>query len=124
MAVSVRQWLERRRLILQHIQPLPTLGTTYHTPHIAVALYLPRITTGGHGRARWVVDRWLLWAMDTFRSGQTWHQVVAHAGGRGGPLLGGIWADLWGPLRDSWLQAAGRGGWGQCTRVARYGNSL
>ena len=72
------------------------------TRHIAVALYLPRITTGGHGRARWVVDRWLLWAKDTFRSGKAWGQVVGHAGGRGRPLLGWIWRVVRPPRRDSW----------------------
>jgi len=34
MAAGVREWFERRRLILQHIQPPPAHGSTCHVPYL------------------------------------------------------------------------------------------
>ena len=41
MARGAEPWLERRRLILQPIQPPQNTGTTCHDPHLAPAHYLP-----------------------------------------------------------------------------------
>ena len=43
MARGAEPWLERRRLILQPIQPPPTLGTTCHVPHVALTLSLAHV---------------------------------------------------------------------------------
>ena len=44
MAVGARPWLERRRLILQPIQPPPTLGTMPNTPYLALTLELLHVS--------------------------------------------------------------------------------
>ena len=44
MAVGARPWLERRRLILQPIQPPQTLGTMPNTPYLALTLELLHVS--------------------------------------------------------------------------------
>ena len=41
---GARPWLERRRLILQPIQPPPTLGTMPNTPYLALTLELLHVS--------------------------------------------------------------------------------
>ena len=124
LAVSARRWFERPSLILYHTQPPPTRRTTRDMPHVAPALYLPRITQAVVGAACWVVDRWPVWVKVISRGGQLWVQVVGSAGGRAGTLLDGLGALLTVSLRESLLPAVCGGGWGQCAHVGRYNNSL
>ena len=124
LAVSARRWFERPSLILYHTQPPPTRRTTRDMPHVAPALYLPRITQAVVGAACWVVDRWPVWVKVISRGGQLWVQVVGSAGGRAGTLLDGLGALSTVSLRDILLSAAGTGGWGQRTCVDRCSSWL
>ena len=112
LAVSARRWFERPSLILYHTQPPPTRRTTRDMPHVALALYLPRITQAVVGAARWVVDRWAVWVKVIFRGGQLWLQVVGSAGGRAGTILDGLRALSTVSIRENLLSAVWGGGRG------------
>jgi hypothetical protein len=117
--VRVRHEFSCRSLILYHKEPPPTHRSIPESIHIALTTYSPRITQAVVGLARWVVDRWPVWANDIYSSGQSWHTVVDSGGGRADDSKTRKWPVLWVSVHDFMLSDARGVGWGFGTCVAR-----